>query len=133
MTFETREAKGRYPSLSCSQGLVFGASSEKVAPGGKAIGVVTSVTKRSSVRAALEAAARLCGFAYRLKVDQYVSDDKPKWDMPTNVVSFKLDQAGELAKKYGISPDRAQMIIDRYGEDQEQLDKAAKGARINPK
>ena len=62
-----------------------------------------------------------------------VSDDKPKWDMPTNVVSSKLDQAGELAKKHGISPDRAQMLIDRYGDDQEQLDKAAKGARINPK
>ena len=62
-----------------------------------------------------------------------VSDDKPKWDMPTNVVSSKLDQAGELAKKHGIPPDRAQMLIDRYGDDQEQLDKAAKGARINPK
>ena len=61
-----------------------------------------------------------------------VSDDKPKWDMPTNVVSSKLDQAGELAKKHGISPDRAQMLIDRYGDDQEQLDKAAKGAKINP-
>ena len=42
-----------------------------------------------------------------------MSDDKPKWDTPTNVVSAKLDQAGELAKKHGISPDRAQMLIDR--------------------
>ena len=48
---------------------------------------------------------------------RYVSDDKPKWDTPTNVKSSKLDAAGELAKKHGISPDRAQMLIDRFGED----------------
>ena len=59
-------------------------------------------------------------------------DDKPKWDTPTNVVSSKLDQAGELAKKHGISPDRAQMLIDRYGQDLKQLEAAAKGAKVNP-
>ena len=61
-----------------------------------------------------------------------MSDNKPKWDTPTNVTSSKLDAAGELAKKHGISPDRAQMLIDRYGDDQERLDAAAKGARVNP-
>lgn len=33
---------------------------------------------------------------------------------------------------YGISPDRAQMLIDRYGDDAERLDAAAKGAKVNP-
>ena len=58
-----------------------------------------------------------------------MSDDKPKWDTPTNVVSAKLDQAGELAKKHGISPDRAQMLIDRHGHDPKRLDEAAKDAK----
>ena len=62
-----------------------------------------------------------------------MSDDKPKWDTPTNVKSSKLDAAGELAKKHGISPDRAQMLIDRYGHDAERLDTAAKGVKVNPK
>lgn len=61
-----------------------------------------------------------------------MSDDKPKWDTPTNVASSKSDHAGELAKKHGISPDRAQMLVDRYGDDAETLDAAAKRARINP-
>ncbi len=60
-----------------------------------------------------------------------MSDDKPKWDTPTNIVSSKLDQAGELAKKHGISPDRAQMLIDRYGHDPDRLDAAAKSAKAN--
>ena len=59
-------------------------------------------------------------------------NDKPKWDTPTNVASSKLDQAGELAKKHGISPDRAQMLIDRYGQDAARLAAAAKGAKVNP-
>lgn len=61
-----------------------------------------------------------------------MSDSKPKWDTPTNVVSAKTDQAGELAKKHGISPDRAQMLIDRFGCDSAKLDAAAKGAKVNP-
>ena len=61
-----------------------------------------------------------------------MSDDKPKWDTPTNVASSKLDQAGELAKKHGISPDRAQMLIDRYGDNAERLDAATKGVKVNP-
>ena len=61
-----------------------------------------------------------------------MSDDKPKWDAPTNVASSKLDRAGELAKKHGISSDRAQMLIDRYGDDAERLGAAAKSAKANP-
>ena len=61
-----------------------------------------------------------------------MSDDKPKWDTTTNVALSKLDQAGELAKKHGISPDRAQMLIDRYGNDAEALDAAAKRAKVSP-
>ena len=59
-----------------------------------------------------------------------MSDDKPKWDAPTNVVSSKPDEAGELARKHGISPDRAQMLIDRFGHDPEQLDAAALKLRL---
>lgn len=62
-----------------------------------------------------------------------MSDEKPKWDTPTNVTSSKLDAAGELAKKHGISSDRAQMLIDRYGDDTDRLDTAAKGVKVNPK
>lgn len=58
-----------------------------------------------------------------------MADDK-LWDTPTNVVS-KLDAVGELAKKHGISPDRAQMLIDRFGNDAERLDAAAKGAKAH--
>ena len=61
-----------------------------------------------------------------------MADDKPKWDTPTNVALSKINAAGELAKKHGISPDRAQMLIDRYGDDAERLDAAAKGAKVNP-
>ena len=58
-----------------------------------------------------------------------MADDKPKWDAPTNITSSKLDNAGELAKKHGISPDRAQMLIDRYGNDPQQLDAAVRNAK----
>lgn len=60
-----------------------------------------------------------------------MSDDKPKWDTPENEVSSKIDEAGDLARKHGISPDRAQMLIDRYGHDPEQLDAAAE--KVTPK
>ena len=62
-----------------------------------------------------------------------MADDKPKWDTPTNVASSKFDLAGELAKRHGISPDRAQMLIDLYGDEPAQLDAAAKSVKINPK
>ena len=55
-----------------------------------------------------------------------MSDDKPKWDTPLNNISSKLDEAGELARKHKISPERAQMLIDRYGHDPARLDAEAK-------
>ena len=58
-------------------------------------------------------------------------EDKPKWDMPTNVASSKPNEAGDLARKHGISPDRAQMLIDRLGHDPDKLDAAAKA--LSPK
>ena len=60
-----------------------------------------------------------------------MSDDKPKWDTPTNVESSKIDQAGNLARKHKISTDRAQMLIDRFGHDPELLDE--KAAQLRPK
>ena len=60
-----------------------------------------------------------------------MSDDKPKWDTPENKASSKPDEPGDLARKHGISPDRAQMLIDRYGHDPEQLD--AEAAKLQPK
>ena len=60
-----------------------------------------------------------------------VSDDKPKWDTPGNEGSSKPDEAGELARKHGLSPDRAQMLIDRYGHDPERLNAAAE--KLQPK
>ena len=64
---------------------------------------------------------------------QLISDDrKPSWEQPDNVKKSELTEAGELAKKYGISPDRAQMLIDRLGHDPEELAEAAEGLRINP-
>ena len=62
-----------------------------------------------------------------------MSDDKPRWDQPSNVQSAAPDLAGELAREHGISPDRAQMLIDRFGSDPERLRAAAEGLRINPK
>ncbi len=55
-----------------------------------------------------------------------MSDDKPRWDQPDNVKSSAPNAAGELARKYGISPDRAQMLIDRFGHNPERLDREAK-------
>jgi hypothetical protein len=60
-----------------------------------------------------------------------MSDKKPKWDTPSNVKSSAPNQAGDLARKHGISPDRAQMLIDRLGHDPEKLDAAAKA--LSPK
>ena len=54
-----------------------------------------------------------------------MADEKPRWDTPTNVVSSKVDEAGALAQKHGISADRAQMLIDRLGHDPEALNAAA--------
>ena len=61
-----------------------------------------------------------------------MSDDKPKWDDPENDASSKPNEAGDLARKHGISPDRAQMLIDRLGHDPEKLEAAAAGLRLNP-
>ena len=55
-----------------------------------------------------------------------MSDDKPKWDTPLNNISAKPDEAGDLARKHKISPERAQMLIDRYGHDPARLDDEAK-------
>ena len=62
-----------------------------------------------------------------------MSDDKPKWDDPDNDTRSKPFEAGDLARKHGISPDRAQMLIDRLGHDPEQLEAAAASLRLNPK
>ena len=59
-----------------------------------------------------------------------MSDDQPKWDEPENRKSSKPYEAGELARKHGISPDRAQMLIDKFGHDPAQLD--AEAEKINP-
>ena len=62
-----------------------------------------------------------------------MADEKPKWDTPTNVASSKVDEAGALAIKHGISPDRAQMLIDRLGHDPDALNAAAtKLSKDNP-
>jgi hypothetical protein len=62
-----------------------------------------------------------------------MSDHKAKWDSPANAESSKANRAGELATKHGISPDRAQMLIDRLGHDPDALDAAAaKLASDNP-
>lgn len=55
-----------------------------------------------------------------------MSDGKPKWDEPGNAQSSKPDEAGELAREHNISPDRAQMLIDRFGHDPEKLKAEAK-------
>ena len=62
-----------------------------------------------------------------------MSDDKPKWDEPDNSASSKPHEAGDLARKHGISPDRAQMLIDRLGHDPALLEEAAERLRINPR
>ncbi len=62
-----------------------------------------------------------------------MSDDKPKWDEPDNGASSRPYEAGDLARKHGISPDRAQMLIDRLGHDPALLEEAAERLRINPR
>ena len=59
--------------------------------------------------------------------------EKSKMDQPIDADGVQPDAAGELARKHGISPDRAQMLIDRMGKDSGGLEKAAAGLRINPK
>ena len=62
-----------------------------------------------------------------------ISDErKPSWEQPDNVKKSSPTEAGELAKKHGISPERAQMLIDRLGHNPEELAIAAEGLRINP-
>jgi hypothetical protein len=60
-----------------------------------------------------------------------MSNDKPKWDTPQNERSAAPFEAGDLAAKHDISPDRAQMLIDKLGHDTERLDSAA--AALRPK
>ena len=62
-----------------------------------------------------------------------MSSDKPKWDQPSNVEAAEPDLAAALAHEHGITPQRAQMLIDRFGTDPEALKAAAKDLRINPK
>ena len=50
-----------------------------------------------------------------------MSDDKPKWDTPEHVKSAAPHEAGDLARAHGISVDRAQMLVDRFGHDPERL------------
>ena len=59
-------------------------------------------------------------------------NDKPKWEQPDNVKKSEPTEAGELAKKHGISPDRAQMLIDRFGQDPKRLMEVAQALRVNP-
>ena len=54
-----------------------------------------------------------------------MSDDKPKWDQPSNVTSPAPDLAAGLALEHGITPQRAQMLIDRLGTDPGTLKAAA--------
>ncbi len=54
-----------------------------------------------------------------------MSGGTPKWDIPVNEASSKPFEAGDLARKHGISPDRAPMLIDRFGHAPEQLSAAA--------
>ena len=56
-----------------------------------------------------------------------------KADQLIDADSAQPDAARELARKHGISSDRAQMLIDRMGKDSGGLEKAAAGLRINPK
>ena len=57
-----------------------------------------------------------------------MSDEKPKWDTPTNVKRSKPNEAAELARMHNISSDRAQMLIDRFGHDPEKLKAEAKAS-----
>lgn len=60
-----------------------------------------------------------------------MSDDRPKWDTPENAVSSRVNEAGELATKHGITPDRAQMLIDRFGHDPVVLETVAKRLKVH--
>jgi hypothetical protein len=60
-----------------------------------------------------------------------MSSDKPKWDTPQNEKSAAPFEAGDLAAKHDISPDRAQMLIDKFAHDPERLNAAA--AELSPK
>lgn len=61
------------------------------------------------------------------------ADGKPSWEQPDNTEVPEANEAGKLAKKHGISPDRAQMLIDRLGHDPKKLAAAAEGLRLNPR
>ena len=64
---------------------------------------------------------------------QMISESgKPRWEQPDNIKVSEPSEAGKLAKKHGISPDRAQMLIDRIGHDPKELALAAEDLRINP-
>jgi hypothetical protein len=62
--------------------------------------------------------------------EKQMSTDKPKWDTPQNEKSERPFEAGDLAAKHSISPDRAQMLIDKLGHDPERLNAAA--AELSP-
>ena len=62
-----------------------------------------------------------------------MSDDKPKWDTPGNAKSSAPYEAGDLARTHGISADRAQMLIDRFGHDPELLRREAEKIAAPPR
>jgi hypothetical protein len=53
------------------------------------------------------------------------SDEKPIWDVPINLSDRAKSRAGDLAAKHKISHDRAQMLVDRFGDDEKGLEAAA--------
>lgn len=57
--------------------------------------------------------------------------EKQNWDAPSNVAGGKASEAESLALKHGISPERAQMLIDRLGRDSRRLNEEA--AKLSPR
>jgi hypothetical protein len=55
------------------------------------------------------------------------------WYQSDNTARSDLSEAERLAKNHGITPDRAQMLIDRLGRESKDLAFAAENLRINPR
>ncbi len=62
-----------------------------------------------------------------------LDDRKRAWEQPDNLKVTAPSEAEALGKTHGISPDRAQMLIDRLGHDPDELARAAEALRINPR